>query len=77
MWLSGGSRRALRAGRMDWKQKGKGSPRMLSSMIFTLGRMAGDFFHEGAIICQRTGQINSFFATIPSSDRGHTSSSPD
>lgn len=25
-WLSGGSRRALRAGRRDWKQEGEQSP---------------------------------------------------
>lgn len=39
-----------------------------------------DFFHEGdrwkaAIIHQRMGQMNSFFATVLSGDRGRTSSS--
>lgn len=40
MWvknLTGGSRRALRAGRRDWKLKGEKSPCMLSHKTFTLG----------------------------------------
>lgn len=41
MWgktLSGGSRRALRAGRRDWKQKGEQSPCIsMDNKTFTLG----------------------------------------